>query len=115
MADHGFGEGRVFSMKTCPPEIIAEIVAKISKVPGVIWAHVVKPPEKNWWPRAHECCVDCDIIFEFDYPHEHKWNSLRELLDAIEEKGKANEHKFKITDVCIIQRSFQKGDEKEKK
>lgn len=101
MADHGFGRGAVYSKKTRDPKIITEIATGISTVRGVIWAHVVTPPERGEKP------CNCHIIFEFGHPSKHGWNSLRELLDAIEEKGKVNEHEFKITDVCIIQCSYK--------
>ena len=106
MTEHGFGKATVYSEKPPPPEIIAEIAAKVSQVKGMIWAHVVK--------RAEAERSDDDIIFEFGHPSKHGWKNLGELLQAIGSIT-VDEHRISTPiDVWIIQSSYKDGKPAEK-
>jgi len=96
MTSHGFGGARAGS--EIKEDEIVEIARQISKVPGVIWAHIVDGPRYN-------------IIFEF--AHLHKLEKTPE--DLLKEIGEINVNGKGIhepTDIWIIKNrdiSFQHG------
>lgn len=99
MTSHGFGGARVGS--EIKEKEIAEIAQQISKVRGIIWAHVVESSNYN-------------IMFEFAHLHKLEKTPVG-LMEEIRKIVEANGKHVHETATWVIQQSYQRGEKKEKK